>query len=122
MSFQLRKRTFLDVMKRLHVYLESVHGYRIRKNPCGETQVALRPWVIPGNIFNTDWDEREGGNEKASVTPKTPSTNRSMAKASTSMDQSCCREAELEPGLEQPPRAWVPEDSPEGDPGNTPQK
>lgn len=48
------------------------------------------------------WDEREGGNEKASATPKTLSTNKAMAKAITSMDQSCCRELELEPGLEQP--------------------
>lgn len=87
MSFQLRKRTFLDVMKRLHVYLESVHEYMIRKIPCGEILVALRPWVILGNIFSTDWDEREGGNEKASVSPQTPSTNKAVAKATTSMDQ-----------------------------------
>lgn len=103
-------------MKRLHVYLESVHD---QKKKHGETQVGLRPWVILGNIFNTDWDEREGGNEKASVTPK---TNKALAKVITSMDQNPCREVELEPGLEQPPRAWVPEDSPKGGPGNMAQK
>lgn len=68
-----------------------------------ETQVALRLWAILGNIINTDWNEREGENEKASVTPKTPSTSKALAKATTSTDQSCCRDAALEPGLEQPP-------------------
>lgn len=92
------ERTFLDVMKWLHKYLE----YDQKKTHV-ETQVKLGSYAALGNTINTDWDGREGGNEKALITPKTPSTEKAMAKAITSTDQTCFRGAALQPSLQQHP-------------------
>lgn len=78
------------------MYLESVNEYMIRKNPMWrKTQVALGPWVIIGNIFNADWDEREGGNQS-------PLKPQAQTKLWPKPSLAWIREVELEPGLEQP--------------------
>lgn len=110
-------------MKWLHMYLE--HNQKKNQNPNRhiKTQVRRRPRAALGSTVNTDWGEREGGKEKALITPKTPSTNKAVAKAITSTDPSCFRDAALQPRLQQPPRAWVPEDFRlESDPGSRSQK
>lgn len=87
------------------MYLENYQKKKKHQNPNHhvKTQVKHRPWAVLGSTINTDWDEREGGKEKALITPKTPSTNKAVAKAVTSTDQSCFRDAALQPSLQQTP-------------------